>query len=311
MPRVVNSTESGSRPGGVAGICFIRDARDIVPFLCGHYLRAGFDHLHFVDDGSSDGTFEFLSRLAGKTGRVSVEAVTNDTDRQPDAMTDAANRMIGNGYRIIVPFDSDEFWHVDAEQLERLCADAEEFVFFGRWQNFVQRRDRIAPSPFGLFHMLYRVPRMDDADRETVTSFRRPFAGYTERKVAFKTRSEVRLARGQHNLIKGPMVADETEFEIFHLPLRYRSEIVKRALNYEPRLRRSSPEEGWQSAFHAKMVHDKRTDELWAANSVGPNGTLDVGGTPTALEPDDRLRALIGRALIYVMARWPMVCLRR
>jgi len=38
----------------VAGICLVRNAVDLVPFLCGHYLRCRFAHLHFVDDGSHD-----------------------------------------------------------------------------------------------------------------------------------------------------------------------------------------------------------------------------------------------------------------
>jgi len=54
----------------VAGICVIRDAADLAPFLCGHYLRAGFAHIAFVDDGSSDGTFQILKRISERTARV-------------------------------------------------------------------------------------------------------------------------------------------------------------------------------------------------------------------------------------------------
>ena len=35
------------RPG-ICGACMIRDSVDLVPMLCGHYLRIGFDRLVFV-----------------------------------------------------------------------------------------------------------------------------------------------------------------------------------------------------------------------------------------------------------------------
>lgn len=45
----------------VAGACVVRDARDIIPSICGHYLRVGPALIAFIDVGSTDGTFEFLS----------------------------------------------------------------------------------------------------------------------------------------------------------------------------------------------------------------------------------------------------------
>ena len=61
----------------------LRDARDIVGLLCGHYLRIGFARLSFVDDGSTDGTFEFLSALSRREPRVSVTRVVSPTFDQP------------------------------------------------------------------------------------------------------------------------------------------------------------------------------------------------------------------------------------
>ena len=105
----------GQASAKIAGICFLRDAVDLVPFLCGHYLRVGFDHLHFVDDGSTDGTHELLSQFAARTDRVSVRKVIKDSDQQSELMSAAANTMILDGYQVVVPFDADEFWHFTAE----------------------------------------------------------------------------------------------------------------------------------------------------------------------------------------------------
>jgi hypothetical protein len=291
----------------IAGICFLRDVRDIVPFLCGHYLRIGFDHLRFVDDGSSDGTFEFLSRLSLRTKAISVRQVSHDTDRQPEMMTDAANTLIEAGYQIIVPFDADEFWHTTAEKIDRMCSTETDIAFIGQWQNFVQQRHISGPQPFGLLHIKHRAPIIADTNQENVTAFRRPFICYLESKVAFKTSSHIQLSRGQHQLIKGPPRTLDGRLVIFHLPLRYRSEILKRGLNYEPRQAsyRTGPDENWQSAFHERVVIGGRVDEVWAANSAGPGGTLNVYGEPVPLVPDNRLRILLARAWTFLTIRWP------
>src|SRR5205085_12384235 len=114
---------------GVAGACIIRDAVDLVPYLCGHYLRGGFAHIAFVDDGSRDGTFELLKKIAHRTGRVSVRQVRSDVYDQSALMTEAANGLIQQGYSIIIPFDADEFWNADASEFERMSQSMPEALF--------------------------------------------------------------------------------------------------------------------------------------------------------------------------------------
>jgi hypothetical protein len=292
----------------VAGVCVVRDALDLIPFLCGHYLRIGFTHVAFIDDGSSDGTFEFLSKLAGRTQRVSVKRVLEDQFRQPVHMTTTANALIASGYAIVVPFDADEFWCIEARGLEELLKTQTEIAFHGRWVNFVQQRKRVAPRPFGLFGMTFRAPALADADAAAITGFSRPFACYTETKVAFKTKREVTLDRGQHQLLTGPDEFCDRTFEIFHLPIRSRGEIEKRGLNYEPRRAegRAKPTDSWQSRFHRDVIFADKVDAVWAANSADRNGRLDVYGKPLELTRDRRLRGLLMLAAAHLLARYRM-----
>jgi glycosyl transferase family 2 len=290
----------------VAGVCIVRDARDLIPFLCGHYLRIGFGHVAFIDDGSSDGTFEFLSRLASRTQRVSVKRIFEDQFDQRVHVTETANALIAAGYEIIVPFDADEFWCVEARGLEELLAIQSDIAFNGKWVNFVQRRKRLLPQPFALFGMTFRAPALADANQGTITEFLRPFVNFEEKKVAFKTKTAVEIGLGQHELLKGPDKFFDRIFEIFHLPIRSRGEIEKRGLNYEPRRAegRAGPSENWQSVYHHEIVLAGKVDAEWAANSADRNGRLDVYGKPQTLTRDNRLRHLLILASAHLLARY-------
>ncbi len=285
-----------------AGICIIRDARDLAPFLCGHYVRIGLGHVSFIDDGSSDGTFEFLNELARRTDRISVRQVIFDQYRQTELMTEAANSMMARGYQLIVPFDADEFWNITRRDVARLCSSSAEGIVVGRWTNFVQQTSITSPRAFGLFRMKFRAPVLPDAERATVTALKRPFVCTTDAKVAFKTSAPIEIKHGQHALTKSMAALEEKEFEIFHLPLRYRSEIAKRGMNYEPRRAglRTDPAESWQSAFHREVILKNHIAAVWQANSANVTGQLDSYGTLIELTPDYRLRRILTLASLYL-----------
>lgn len=295
----------------VAGVCIVRDARDLVPFLCGHYLRIGFGHLNFVDDGSSDGTFEFLSELARRTNRISVRQVIFDQYRQAELMTESVNALIARGYQLIVPFDADEFWNITADHLANLCSSSAEGILVGRWTNFVQQTSLTTPRDFGLFQMKFRAPVLPDADRAAVIAFQRPFICSPDKKIAFKTSANIEVEHGQHARNNTLARLDQNECEIFHLPLRYQSEITKRGVNYEPRraMLRKGPGESWQSAFHRDVVLTNRANEVWKANSANKAGQLDSYGDLIELIPDNRLRRILIFASVYLARTSRMIAI--
>jgi Glycosyl transferase family 2 len=284
--------------GNVAGVCIVRNAVDLAPFLCGHYLGFGFAHLAFIDDGSSDGTFEYLSKIANRTGRVSVRQVHYETFEQQTLMTESLNALIAAGYSIIVPFDADEFWNVDAAQFERLSDSVPEQLFSAKWVNFVQARRCQVSSRLGLLNMVYRASATMLANKESIIRHSQSFVCLPATKIAFKTRGNVEISRGQHELLKGPDELCQLELEIFHLPLRSRQEVIERALNERRRApKRPHTDISWQSKFHSDTVAAGNVDAVWAANSYDAQGRLDVYGKPMNLIRDMRLRRLLIRAL--------------
>ena len=224
-----------------------------------------------------------------------------DRFKQNELMNAAVNSLVEAGYQIIVPFDSDEFWDIDVKDVVRRYSAKQEKTFFGRWTNFVQSVELRNARAFGLFHIRYRAIAMSDANQEKVTSFRRPFVCHSDVKAAFKTSKPVELQLGQHALGRRPKKSKRT-FEIFHVPIRYRSEIEKRGMNYEPRraVMRTNPSQSWQSAFHREVVVRNAIDEVWKANSACRDGYIDAYGDRFPLVPDLRLRRLLMKASIYL-----------
>jgi glycosyltransferase involved in cell wall biosynthesis len=278
MRDIVRTT--GPNSDRVAGICLVRNSVDLIPFLCGHYLRSGFAHLCFVDDGSHDGTFEYLTKVATRTDRVSVKQVHTETLAHRALVNEAANAMLAAGYRIVVPFDADEFWNAHAGQFIRHFGGVESGVLHGRWVNFVQARLRRGSHWHRLFDMRFQTSLLPNSDPESIAAYTQSFVCHSEMKVALKARKPVELAIGQHGVIGDLEPLNIPALEIFHLPLRSQDEIVKRGADYEPRRApvRSNPKESWQSAFHAKVVAERKLEAVWAANSYDANGQLDVYG---------------------------------
>lgn len=289
---------------GVAGVCIVRNSIDLMPFICGHYLRIGFSHIAFVDDGSSDGTFQFLTRLAGCTQRVSVRRIVEDRIRQAFHMTNTTNELIVAGYPIVIPFDADEFWDIRARELEKELAGWKETAFEGKWVNFVQSRTERHSDPRSLFSMTYRAPGLTDANKASITGSERPFVCLGVRKVGLKATRSVEITKGQHGLVGGPERHFWHTFEIFHVPIRSRDEIAKRGLNYEPRwaLTRTDPDDSWQSAHYRNIILSGGLDVEWAANSFDRNGCLDVYGRPMQLMRDARLQYILASAVTYFVA---------
>jgi len=290
----------------LAGVCVVRNARDLIGLVCGHYLRIGLGHVRFIDDGSSDGTYELLSRLARKEKRISVSRVSNAEFRQAELISEVANELLRSGFSIILPFDSDEFWNVSGAVLEKRYARSPQIMFRGQWINFVPSERATNPQQLHLLCIKHSAPILDDADEDTITTFKRPFVCFTTWKIGFKAVSPVELGVGQHALNKGPKECDSIRYQIFHLPFRNRSELIKRALDHEPRRAplRNSPHDSWQSHFHREAVLAGRTDDLWRANSADGNGLLNCNGESIALNRDHRLQTIILKSYAHVALRY-------
>ena len=285
-----------------AGVLIVRDALDVTPLVVAHHLRVGIERIHVIDDGSSDGTTEFLHEIARRTDRVTHHRVVGADDPQLETVSEAGNRLIEEGARLVVPFDADEFWDVTPDLLETWVADERPRSLTSRWVNFAQSRDHTYPIAGGMRGVRHRAELDPLATEQEVGAFRASFLQYGPiPKAMVRSHAPVAFSRGQHDVHlvgePGALMQEPAGVDVLHVPLRWKSELSKRAFNYEPRRarQRTHPGDSWQSLFHLRVVEEQRDDEVWAANSVDASGHLDVYGRPVPLVPDDRVHdAVLG-----------------
>lgn len=97
-------------------VMMVRDELDILEStLC--WLVSQVDQVRIYDNGSTDGTREFLDILAGKTdggpydGRIRIEHDAEPGYWQSRKMTAWARDAYADGFDWIVPVDADEVWY--------------------------------------------------------------------------------------------------------------------------------------------------------------------------------------------------------
>ena len=285
-----------------AGVLIVRDAVDVTALVVAHHLRVGIERIHVIDDGSSDGTSELLEEMGRRTSRVTHHRVVGADDPQLETVSEAGNRLIEEGARLVVPFDADEFWDVTPVLLESWVADERSRSLTSRWVNFAQSRDNTFPRPGGMLDVRHRAALDAEATEEAVAAFRASFLQYGPiPKAMVRAHVPVAFSRGQHDVHlvgePGLLPQEPSGVDVLHVPLRWKSELTKRAFNYEPRRARQRTHEGdsWQSLFHLRAVAEHRDADVWAANSVDRTGRLDVYGRQVPLVADDRVhRAVLG-----------------
>ena len=290
----------------VAGLCVVRDAIDLIPAICGHYLRLGFDRLAFLDDRSTDGTFEFLQQLGRVDRRISVERVEPGPEGQGVLMTLCANRLISEGYDIFFPFDSDEFWNINLATVVKLVETRGNCIFYAKFVQFVQDRSVDRCGPLDLLKAVSRAPvlfdRPTDAIEESGT-----YLTFAKPKVGFKSGTPVTIMFGQHKVTVRSPVHQVKDLEVFHLLLRGAEQIDARSLRGTDMSDTRAERPGGGNHYFSEGRTPEGRQKLWMANSANRLGMLDTPLGQIMLIPDTRLRSVLIAATRFIALRHPIL----
>lgn len=288
----------------VAAVCVVRNAVDLVSWSCGYYLRVGCDRIDFVDDNSTDGTFELLQRFAARDSRIVVRRSSLDQFDHEKISHEQINAQIEQGFEIVLPFDIDEFWNVSADQLRTWFEGRADGLIFGDWVHILQDRRVVGNTAYSMLRARHRAPVFEGAHQKLVQSLKKPFVCHSLRKVAFKSLEKVKMSLGNHDMSQGPTDVVAQNVEIFHVPLRSADEIRRRGQNRD-RIRVNQPtrESSWQADHFADAVENGLVEVVWAANSVASDGCLILGSQRFVTAPDNRLRTKLLLVLAYLVRR--------
>jgi glycosyl transferase family 2 len=281
----------------LAGLVVFRNAGDLIGLVTLHHLREVVDHVYALDNGSSDSGPALLKWLARATGRLTIRH--DDTIRPKREYLDAMARQAhSDGFDAIVPFDSDELWNATRERLHEAFTTRCN-VIRCPVVNFIQRRKVLRATALSWRHAVRRCDVVDgsmpDVTSGQISFMECPFPS----KVAFRSHPTPYVHSGQHSVDIPDLVENANHsIEIFHLPMRAKSELFKRVSDYEPRRAtlRTTPNDAWQGRHWAERVRNGQVDHEWQALSYSETGTLDVGNRRVTTFHDSRLVALLRRA---------------
>ena len=104
---------SSAEKDAVWGVSVVRDELDVLPSVIDHLLAQGLDRLLIADNGSRDGTREWLQQRAERDHRLLVALDGEPAHVQSEKITWLAHRAWRAGAGWLVPFDADEFWFAE------------------------------------------------------------------------------------------------------------------------------------------------------------------------------------------------------
>jgi len=239
-----------------------------------------------------------LRVLARATGRLTLQQ--DDAIRPKREYLNALARQAHrDGFDAIVPFDSDELWHATRDQL-RDAFNTRYNVIRCPVLNFIQSRSVEQATSWSWRHAVRRCEVVEAAPMTHVTGGRISFMEWAfPSKVAFLSHAKADVHRGQHGVDIPDAVENANHgIAILHAPMRAKSELFKRASDYEPRRAtlRTNPGDAWQGLHWAERVRNGQADEEWQALSYTESGELHVSGREGPTVHDPRMANLLRRA---------------
>jgi glycosyltransferase involved in cell wall biosynthesis len=270
----------------------------------------GVDLCLVIDNGSTDGTAELLEIIAKKLSRVTV---IHDPSpfRQADIMSKLIDEFTRRRPTIVFVFDADECWNAPVEQIANFFKTEGVNAAECDVVNYVQSRSVTRPSHFSWLKAYRRATPIPGDLRTLVRDHQHSFVEIQyPRKVLFRAEGPTTIETGAHNVqFDGKRGKHDRRFSCLHLPLRSRSELEKRAYDYEPRRAPFRPNEhySWQSLYFREALDRNETDAEWRANSFDRSGYLDVFGRATKAQIDFGLVERLCKAYAYgLYLRVPM-----
>ncbi|MCR9110392.1 glycosyltransferase family 2 protein [Marivita sp. XM-24bin2] len=236
----------------IVGLSVVKNEDDVIEAMVRHNLQV-LDHLHVVDNGSTDRTRGILEALQEEGLAVTYEVNAALQHIQASVLSDLVNGPYAQDH--VVLLDSDEFL---------MCASHELSDLFAR-----------AQGPVTIPWVTY-VPRSDDPqdDINPITRIthrrRREKPQYSKVLIPACVPRPVEVTAGSHGLKKIKAEAHPT-VKIAHFPVRTPLQIAGKVLigSWNMSLRDKSRKEGYQWHALAEQIKSEGLPDLAALEAIG------------------------------------------
>jgi hypothetical protein len=275
----------------IHGVLLVRNGAHSLRATILHHLSFGCEHIHVLDNGSTDGTSTILRRLAGRTPITWRRH--EGAYAQGELLTGLVHDAAAAGADWALIFDHDEFWSARRPLREELAEAGDAAAIRGTVIDFAQRRDVQRLSVRNLLTCVYRAPHTFDPveGKRRVEEGSGSFleVGRNPRMVVRASRDAV-IRKGAH-WTEGEL-RDVDGLHVLHAPLLAREALERKAEHGERVIEAGFVEpESWEHRRWAAARREGRLHDHWASVSVDERGCVALpDGTRRQFVYDPRLR---------------------
>ena len=269
----------------------VRNEADVIEFCIEHHLAQGLDYIFICDNGSTDGTLEYLQNKSNTDSRVVLYQDPGQY-HQEKIINHLSALAYSNGCEWVVPFDADEIWLSNETLKVNLSRITEPSVKI-KLQDFIQSSEILNPKTDTYVSVTWRLP--DNSPKIDLNSVVDGNSSMIENpsfyKYIVRTSPDLKIFPGAHGFTGQDQTFYEgREFKAYHIPIRSYKALEAKAEQGQ-RLMDAGYNEwhGWHVQRYAKINKAGLLLDEWKKNSQTDGKVTREDGTVLQLQFDDSL----------------------
>jgi glycosyltransferase involved in cell wall biosynthesis len=278
----------------VAGITMVRNEIDVIEFCIEHHLAQGIDYIFICDNGSTDGTLEYLQNKSKSDKRVVLYEDSGQYHQQK-IINYLSTLAYKKNCEWVVPFDADELWFSDNNLKTDLSKVLQASVKI-KLQDFVQSSNIINTKIDTYISVNWRLPDNSEAIdlNNVIDGTRSMIENPSSYKYIVRTSENLNIFPGAHGFSgQDKTYYEGNEFKSYHIPIRSYQALVAKAEQGQRLIDAGYPEtHGWHVQRYANINREKLLSIEWKKNSQIDGKITRYDGTVFDLGTKSRLSSV-------------------